>query len=45
MFFAISRKPKIKAKNTILIVCVENAGRSQMTEAFSGKYSHDGYEA
>jgi len=28
----------------ILFVCVENAGRSQMAEAFFRKYSPKGYE-
>jgi arsenate reductase (thioredoxin) len=29
----------------ILFVCVENAGRSQMAEAFFKKYSPEGYQA
>ena len=29
----------------ILFVCVENAGRSQMAEAFFRKYAPDGYES
>ncbi len=38
-------KTKSKAKCTVLFVCVENAGRSQMAEAFFRKYAPDGYEA
>lgn len=37
-------KTKSKVKNTILFVCVENAGRSQMAEAFFRKYAPDSYE-
>ena len=33
------RKTKSKAKNAVLFVCVENAGRSQMAEAFFRKYA------
>jgi protein-tyrosine-phosphatase len=36
---------KSKAKNTVLFVCVENAGRSQMAEAFFKKYAPGSYEA
>jgi protein-tyrosine-phosphatase len=32
-------------KGTVLFVCVENAGRSQMAEAFFRKYAPDGYMA
>ncbi|MGN6823084.1 MAG: arsenate reductase ArsC [Candidatus Nitrosocosmicus sp.] len=45
MKFSVSSKTKSKAKNTILFVCVENAGRSQMAEAFFRKYAPDIYEA
>ena len=38
-------KFKSKLKKTILFVCVENAGRSQMAEAFFKKYTPDDYEA
>jgi arsenate reductase (thioredoxin) len=39
-------KTKSKAKNIVLFVCVENAGRSQMAEAFFRKYApSDRYEA
>ena len=31
-------------KNSVLFVCIENAGRSQMAEAFFRKYVPEGYE-
>lgn len=34
-----------EAKKAIIFVCVENAGRSQMAEAFFAKYAPEGYEA
>jgi arsenate reductase (thioredoxin) len=37
-------KSRIKTKETILFVCVENSGRSQMAEGFFRKYAPDGYE-
>ena len=37
-------KSKIKTKKTILFVCVENAGRSQMAEGFFRKYAPEGFE-
>lgn len=37
-------KSKSTTKKTILFVCVENAGRSQMAEAFFRKYAPDTYE-
>ena len=43
-FNKISRS-KTKEKNTVLFVCVENAGRSQMAEAFFRKYAPDNYES
>jgi protein-tyrosine-phosphatase len=36
---------KSKLKKTVLFVCVENAARSQMAEAFFNKYSPEGYHA
>ena len=33
-----------KDKKTVLFVCVENAGRSQIAEAFFRKYAPNGYE-
>jgi arsenate reductase (thioredoxin) len=44
MKFSFGSKSKIKTKKTILFVCVENAGRSQMAEGFFRKYASDGYE-
>ena len=44
MKFSFGSKSKIKTKKTILFVCVENAGRSQMAEGFFRKYAPDGYE-
>ena len=38
-------KSKLKSDNTILFVCVENAGRSQMAEGFFNKYAPEGYKA
>ena len=40
----ICTKTKVKTKRTILFVCVENAGRSQMAEGFFRKYAPEGYE-
>jgi protein-tyrosine-phosphatase len=37
-------KNKSKEKQTILFVCVQNAGRSQMAEAFFRKYAPEDYE-
>lgn len=40
------RKPEKPAERTILFVCVENAGRSQMAEGFfNQKYAPKGYRA
>lgn len=44
MKFSFSLKPKIKTKRTILFVCVQNAGRSQMAEGFFRKYTPEGFE-
>ena len=44
MKFSIGTKSKIKTKKTILFVCVENAGRSQIAEGFFRKYAPEGYE-
>jgi arsenate reductase len=35
----------MKDEKTILFVCVENAGRSQMAEGFFNKYAPKGYRA
>jgi arsenate reductase (thioredoxin) len=42
--FSFGTKSKIKTKKTILFVCVENAGRSQIAEGFFKKYAPEGYE-
>jgi protein-tyrosine-phosphatase len=42
--FSFGSKSKTRQKKTILFVCVENAGRSQMAEGFFRKYSPEGYE-
>jgi protein-tyrosine-phosphatase len=34
-----------QAERTVLFVCVENAGRSQIAEGFFNKYAPDGYRA
>jgi arsenate reductase len=44
MRFSFLAKSKTKQKNTILFVCVQNAGRSQMAEGFFRKYAPEGYE-
>jgi protein-tyrosine-phosphatase len=43
MKFSFGGKSKVKIKKTILFVCVENAGRSQMTEGFFKKYAPEGF--
>jgi arsenate reductase (thioredoxin) len=42
-FFGISKEEK--NKKTVLFVCVQNAGRSQIAEAFFRKYAPNNYEA
>jgi arsenate reductase len=44
MKFSFGTKSKIKTKKTMLFVCVENAGRSQMAEGFFRKYASEGFE-
>ena len=44
MKFSFSSKSKIQIKKTILFVCVQNAGRSQMAEGFFRKYAPEGFE-
>jgi arsenate reductase len=44
MKFSFGTKSKVKTKKTILFVCVENAGRSQIAEGFFRKYAPEGYE-
>jgi arsenate reductase (thioredoxin) len=43
MKFSIGGKSRVRTKKTILFVCVENAGRSQMAEGFFWKYAPEGY--
>jgi arsenate reductase (thioredoxin) len=43
-FFGGSSKDE-KNKKTVLFVCVQNAGRSQIAEAFFRKYAPNNYEA
>jgi protein-tyrosine-phosphatase len=43
MKFSFGSKSKLKTKKTILFVCVENAGRSQMAEGFFKKYAPEGF--
>ena len=43
MKFSFGSKSKVKIKKTILFVCVENAGRSQMAEGFFKKYAPEGF--
>lgn len=43
MKFSFGVKSKLKTKKTILFVCVENAGRSQMAEGFFKKYAPEGF--
>jgi protein-tyrosine-phosphatase len=42
--FRNSSKSKFNEKQTILLVCVQNVGRSQMAEAFFRKYASEDYE-
>lgn len=45
MTLEYKNKTHTKTKNIVLFVCVENAGRSQMAEAFFRKYAPYSYEA
>ena len=40
----MAKRSSDNAKKTILFVCVQNAGRSQMAEGFFRKYAPKGYE-
>jgi arsenate reductase len=44
MRFPFGAKSKTKTKKTILFVCVQNAGRSQIAEGLFRRYAPDGYE-
>ena len=43
MKFSFGSRLKNKTKKSVLFVCVENAGRSQMAEGFFWKYAPEGY--
>lgn len=43
MKFPFTRRPSNDAKKTVLFVCIQNAGRSQMAEAFFRKYAPKDY--
>jgi arsenate reductase (thioredoxin) len=43
MKLALGRSRKSSEERTVLFVCLENAGRSQMAEAFFRKYAPEGY--
>jgi protein-tyrosine-phosphatase len=45
MKFSFGKSKLKELTKTILFVCVENAGRSQMAEGFFKKYSPEGYQA
>jgi arsenate reductase (thioredoxin) len=45
MKLSFQNNPQSKTKKSILFVCVENAGRSQMAETFFRKYASDSYDA
>ncbi len=45
MKLSFKSKPKSETKKSILFVCVENAGRSQMAEALFRKYAPVNYDA
>jgi protein-tyrosine-phosphatase len=42
--FSFGKRERDKDAKTILFVCVQNAGRSQMAECFFRKYAPKGYE-
>ncbi len=44
MKFSFGKKSSDDTKKTILFVCVQNAGRSQMAEGFFRNYAPKGYE-
>ena len=43
-FSKLNKRLGHRNDRTILFVCVENAGRSQMAEGFFRKYAPEGYE-
>jgi protein-tyrosine-phosphatase len=44
MKFSFGKRDHDHAKETVLFVCVQNAGRSQIAEGFFKKYAPKGYE-
>jgi arsenate reductase (thioredoxin) len=44
MKFPFTRRPSQDTKKTVLFVCIQNAGRSQMAEGFFRKYAPKGLE-
>jgi arsenate reductase len=42
--FSFGSRIKSKEKKTILFVCIQNAGRSQIAEGFFRKYAPEGYK-
>lgn len=44
MKFSFGKRDHDNTRKTVLFVCVQNAGRSQMAEGFFKKYSPKGYE-
>lgn len=44
MKFSFGKRDHNNTKKTVLFVCVQNAGRSQMVEGFFRKYAPKGYE-
>lgn len=45
MKFSFGKSKLKEPQRTILFVCIENAGRSQMAEGFFRKYAPEGYKA
>jgi len=45
LFFSRSKEQTEQEEKTVLFVCVENAGRSQMAEGFFRKYAPKGYSS
>lgn len=45
MKFSLSKSQREQSTQTILFICVENAGRSQMAEGFFNKYAPVQYKA
>src|SRR5574338_360459 len=44
MNFLFDRRDHVKGVETVLFVCVQNAGRSQMAEGFFRKYAPNDHE-